>query len=235
MYSPSLGRFMQTDPIGYADGMNWYDYVGSDPVNALDPSGLCTMTNYTKWHVWPSEGRWEKVDSWAEKSGCDTNPALVGFDGGTIVVRATKGKKKPQMGNRPAELLEDRCYLKSTVGIVGPMMPFEADDGQILTTAIAKWLQHQPGTGKSYFVPTYTANNIYVDLVKNGLAGGVTVSSAGRPGRSVRLTFATGHLVGWDRGSGKNTQYLTAIFTLTGSKGPRGLNFALLTSVYPGC
>jgi RHS repeat-associated protein len=41
-YSPSLGRFMQTDPIGYGDGLNWHNYVGSDPINGTDPSGLKT-------------------------------------------------------------------------------------------------------------------------------------------------------------------------------------------------
>ena len=40
MYSPTLGRFMQTDPIGYGDGMNNLAYVGNDPVNAIDPFGL---------------------------------------------------------------------------------------------------------------------------------------------------------------------------------------------------
>jgi RHS repeat-associated protein len=38
-YDPVMGRFLQTDPIGYGDGPNIYAYVKGDPVNGTDPSG----------------------------------------------------------------------------------------------------------------------------------------------------------------------------------------------------
>ncbi|MCW5723375.1 MAG: RHS repeat-associated core domain-containing protein [Maricaulaceae bacterium] len=39
-YDPALGRFLQTDPVLYADQMNLYAYVGNNPLMFTDPSGM---------------------------------------------------------------------------------------------------------------------------------------------------------------------------------------------------
>ena len=40
-YDPALGQFIQSDPIGFAAGdLNIYAYVGNDPFNWTDPTGL---------------------------------------------------------------------------------------------------------------------------------------------------------------------------------------------------
>ncbi len=57
---------MQTDPIGYADGMNWYAYVGNDPVNGKDPTGMCKFQDKEDCGGWLYEG--DTNDSKKEKA-----------------------------------------------------------------------------------------------------------------------------------------------------------------------
>jgi RHS repeat-associated protein len=42
-YEPQWGKFLQADPIGYADGMNRYAYVGHDPIGLIDPFGTMAV------------------------------------------------------------------------------------------------------------------------------------------------------------------------------------------------
>ncbi len=46
MYTPELGRFLQRDPVGYADGMNVYKYVRNNPIKWTDPFGELPGDHY---------------------------------------------------------------------------------------------------------------------------------------------------------------------------------------------
>ncbi len=109
MYSPTLGRFLQTDPIGYGDGMNWYDYVGGDPVNATDPLGLCSFTAWAliKWEQ-QDDGSWKAIKLlkvWVEQdSPCEGRDAQMAL---THTGGNSKGHKSQPKGPIATKALWD--------------------------------------------------------------------------------------------------------------------------------
>jgi RHS repeat-associated protein len=45
VYDPVMGHFLQTDPVGYEDNLDLYEYVADDPTDRGDPSGEMAVDN----------------------------------------------------------------------------------------------------------------------------------------------------------------------------------------------
>ncbi|MBI3949254.1 MAG: hypothetical protein HY314_02200 [Acidobacteria bacterium] len=60
-YDPAIGRFSTEDPIGLSGGINFYAYVGNNPVNWIDPFGL----------EWSWEEFWKEVAKGAVAGGIE--------------------------------------------------------------------------------------------------------------------------------------------------------------------
>ena len=130
VYDPTFGRFLQTDPIGYASDVNAYAYVGNDPFNENDPSGkqgvdgggmkcpdIC-LTVYGAPQI-PIEGI-------CGLSGCSDimevlNRNLIGFNGLNGVNFANQARNQPAA--RPQNTQKPSCSSVLPNGqTIGPVV-----------------------------------------------------------------------------------------------------------------
>jgi RHS repeat-associated protein len=89
--SPELGRFLQTDPIGFqGDASNLYRYCGNDPVDRTDPTGL--VTEWQRQMLWQGGGEggiWEQIQRMDQATGLSSPSAS-----GHVVIESPYVKKR---------------------------------------------------------------------------------------------------------------------------------------------
>lgn len=120
-YDPAVGRYVESDPIGLAGGLNTYGYVNANPVALSDPTGLvpgrtgmsksreCAGRVFTRNYWDMREANWKRSDKYFHcKANCEA--ARCGPDGYDEACRISDTREKLDQlsGDPPSASADDQ-------------------------------------------------------------------------------------------------------------------------------
>ena len=193
MYAPALGRFLQTDPIGYGSGPNLYAYVRGDPVNLSDPLGL---SDRSQLNIIPADALSTEILIEAAR--------LSNFPMATNALAGMIGQTAPSIGfepssdgnNKPIIVTANfRSLNKAELHFYGRFYDANLLQDVIIFNGLPPWMSESKYNGltvsRKYI---YISSNLYS---KNMLSNAFSASVLGHELYHATVQYANGVTI-WD-------------------------------------